>query len=406
MPYGIEIQYPLPAALDSPLGRGRVFLKNADNICHRKGINMDLTTAKKRLQMLRKQLKLRQLHAAILVSADNIRYLTGFTGHDSWLLVLPAKAVLITDSRYTEQARGECRGCAVFERKGGLAAATMEFIAKYKGIRKIGLEDSAPISILKTIKTTIKRTIVPTGGLVEPQRAIKTAEEVNAIETAAKLAWTALRRTLPLAKTGMTEAELAAALDFNMKMLGGTAGFDTIVCFGANASRNHHQPGGRKLKQNDTILIDFGCKYEGYTCDITRCFVVGKPAPHYRKAYQAVAAAQKAAIEMVRPGVCMADVDAACRKVLTKAKVAVYGHGTGHGIGLEVHEAPRVSGLAKKEIFKPGQVVTIEPGSYESGKLGIRLEDDISVTEKGYKVLTRIKGLWFDPQEMPVVKNR
>jgi Xaa-Pro aminopeptidase len=367
---------------------------------------MDLATAKKRLQTLRKQLRWRQLHAVILVSVNNIRYLTGFTGDDSWLLVLPNKAVLITDSRYTEQAREECRGCAVFERKGGLAAAAAEFIAKARGIRKIGLEDSAPISILSTVKKAVKRTIIPAGGLVEPQRAIKTAEEVKAIETASKLAWTALRRTLPLAKTGMTEAELAAALDFNMKMLGGVPGFDTIVCFGANASRNHHQPGGRKLKQNDTILIDFGCKYDGYTCDITRCFVVGKPAPKYRKAYEAVAAAQKAAIDMIRPGVCMADVDTACRKVLAKAGVAVYGHGTGHGIGLEVHEAPRVSGLAKKETFEPGQVITIEPGSYQAGKLGIRLEDDILVTEKGCKILTCIKGLWFNPQAMPIIKSK
>jgi Xaa-Pro aminopeptidase len=381
-------------------------MQNADNICHRKGVNVDLATAKTRLQTLRKGLKQQHIPAMIVLSVENIRYLTGFTGHDSWLLVLPEKAVLITDSRYTEQARGECKGCAVFERKGGLAAAAMQFIEKYRGIRKLGLEDTAPISLLKTIKKTIKCTIIPTGGLVEPQRAIKTAEEVKAIETAAKIAWTALRRTLPLAKTGMTEAELAAALDFNMKMLGGTAGFDTIVCFGANASRNHHQPGGRKLKQNDTILIDFGCKYDGYTCDITRCFVVGKPAPYYRKAYEAVAAAQKAAIEMVKPGVRMADVDAACRKVLADAKVAIYGHGTGHGIGLEVHEAPRISSLAKKETFAPGQVITIEPGSYESGKLGIRIEDDILVTEKGCKLLTRIKGLWFDPQQVTVIKSK
>jgi Xaa-Pro aminopeptidase len=367
---------------------------------------MEIAVAKKRLQMLRKQLAWRQLQAMIIVSVDNIRYLTGFTGHDSWLVILPEKPVLITDSRYTEQARGECKRCTVFERKGGLAAAAMEFIAKFKGIRKVGLEDSAPISTLKTVEKTIKRTIVPTGGLIEPLRAIKNDKEIEAIETAAKIAWTALRQTLPLAKAGMTEAELAAALDFNMKMLGGIPGFDTIVCFGANASRNHHQPGEQKLQKNDTILIDFGCKYDGYTCDITRCIVVGKATPEYRKTYEAVAAAQKAAIEMVKPGACMANVDSECREILIKAKVPVYGHGTGHGIGLQVHEAPRVSGLAKKETFEPGQVVTIEPGSYKAGKLGIRLEDDIAVTEDGCKVLTCIKGLWFDPQEMPVIKNK
>ncbi len=367
---------------------------------------MDQKTAKTRIDAVRRQCKQSKVQAMIVMSVENVRYLSGFTGHDSWLLILPDKAILITDSRYTEQARGECVGCKVFERKGALTAAAADFIAQAKGIRAVAIEDSAAISMLGVVKKAIKRKIVPVRGFVEKLRAIKTEDEIRAIEKASRIAWLALRQTLPLLKAGMTEAELCAALEFNMKMLGAVPGFDTIICFGPNASRNHHQPGKRKLKTNDTILIDFGCKYDGYICDITRCFVFGKPSPYYRKVYDAVAAAQQTAIDMIKPGVCLADVDAACRKVLADAKVAVYGHGTGHGLGLLVHEDPRIAGTAKKEFFEAGQIITVEPGSYVSGKIGVRLEDDVLVTEKGYRVISRNKGICFEPAEMPVLKNK
>ncbi len=367
---------------------------------------MDQKTAKKRLDAVRQQCKQSKVQAMIVMSVENVRYLSGFTGHDSWLLILPDKAILITDSRYTEQARGECVGCKVFERKGALTTAAADFIAGAKGVRAVAIEDSAAISMLGVVKKAIKRKIVPVRGFVEKLRVIKTEDEIRAIEKAAKIVWLALRQTLPLLKAGMTEMELCAALEFNMKMLGAVPGFDTIICFGPNASRNHHQPGQRKLKTNDTILIDFGCKYDGYICDITRCFVFGKPTPYYRKVYEAVAAAQQTAIDMIKPGVCLADVDAACRKVLADAKVAVYGHGTGHGLGLLVHEDPRIAGTAKKEVFEAGQIITVEPGSYVSGKIGVRLEDDVLVTEKGHRVISRTKGLCFEPAEMPVLKNK
>jgi Xaa-Pro aminopeptidase len=372
----------------------------------KKGHIMDLATAKKRILAVRGQLKRHKVQALIVVSVENVRYLTGFTGHDSWALVLPDKAILITDSRYTEQARGQCAGCSVFERKGALTKTAADFIGKTKRIRSIGIEDECSVAILKAVQKAVKQKIVPVRGIIEQLRSIKIKEEVRAIETAAKIAWKALRMTLPLLKAGMTEMELAAALEFHIKQLGATPGFDTIVCFGANASRNHHQPGRRKLRKNDTILIDFGCNYKGYVSDITRCFVYGKPTPYYKKVYEAVMEAQKTAIAMIKPGVCMADVDTACRKVLVKCKVAVYGHGTGHGLGLQVHENPRISATAKKEVFQAGQVITVEPGSYVSGKIGVRIEDDILVTEKGHKILSHNKDLCFDPAQMPILKNK
>jgi Xaa-Pro aminopeptidase len=367
---------------------------------------MKVAMAKKRIEAVRRQLKKQKLHAMIVISVENVRYLTGFTGHDSWVLVLPDKAILITDSRFTEQARDECAGCKIFERKGALTKAVADFVQQSKRVRGVGIEDECTVAILHAVKKAVKRKIVPTGGIVEQLRAIKAAEEVKAIETAAKIAWQALRQTLPLLKVGMTEIEMTAALEFHIKQLGAVPGFDTIICFGPNASRNHHQPGKRRLRKNDTILIDFGCKYNGYVSDITRCFVFGKPAPYYKKVYDAVKEAQQTAIDMIKPGVCMADVDAACRKVLAKRKVAVYGHGTGHGLGLQVHESPRISVLAKKDFFQPGHVITVEPGSYVSGKIGVRIEDDVLVTEKGHRILSRNKGICFDPAEMPILKNK
>jgi len=177
-------------------------------------------------------------------------------------------------------------------------------------------------------------------------------------------------------------------LNFQIRKLGATNSFDTIVAFGPNASRPHHQPGKNKLKQNDTVLIDFGAKYKGYCCDITRCFTVGRLTAFYKKVYNIVEQAQTAATKMVKAGVEIVRVDAAAREVICKNDLPVYGHGTGHGLGLEIHELPYIKAESKGRL-KAGQVITIEPGVYIPGRLGVRIEDDILITETGYKILTR-----------------
>lgn len=358
-----------------------------------------------RIQELRNLLSRNKLQSLLILSAENVRYLTGFTGHDSWLLVLPAGVVLITDSRYTEQARSECVGCKIIERKGSIIAAAADCIAKFPRQRKVGIENSCSIALYGAIKKIIKKQIIPFNNLVESLTEIKDKQEIANIRKAAGIAWKALKETLSLANTGIKEYELAAALDFNMKMLGAVPGFDTIIAFGPNASRNHHQPGSRRLKKNDTILIDFGCKFNGYTCDITRCFAVGKPGTYFQKAYETVAKAQQTAIAMVAPGIKMADVDAACRKVIADNKLPVYGHGTGHGLGLHVHESPRISALSKDEVFESGQIITIEPGIYLPGKFGIRIEDDVLVTQTGHKILSQMDIDAIIPSKLPILKN-
>jgi Xaa-Pro aminopeptidase len=190
-------------------------------------------------------------------------------------------------------------------------------------------------------------------------------------------------------KPGVTESELAGRLDFQIRRAAASNSFETIVAFGPNASRPHHQPTSRKLKKNDTILIDFGARCKGYCCDITRCFTIGRPNPFYKKVYAAVQQAQTAAIKMVKPGIEIKKVDAAAREVLRKYDLPVYGHGTGHGLGLEIHERPAISEKSKGKL-QTGMVFTIEPAVYIPGRLGIRIEDDILITKTGCRILTHL----------------
>jgi Xaa-Pro aminopeptidase len=218
-------------------------------------------------------------------------------------------------------------------------------------------------------------------------RNSKDGSEVAAIKEAAQIAAEAIEKTLKRIRPSVTENELAGSLDFAIRKLGAKNSFETIVAFGANASRPHHQPGTRKLKKDDTVLIDFGVRYRNYCCDLTRCFVVGRVSAFYRKVYNAVKEAQAAAVKMVKPGVEIKQVDAAARAVIIKYGLPVYGHGTGHGLGLEVHEEPVISDKSKGKL-QAGMVFTIEPAVYIPGRLGVRIEDDVLVTESGYKILS------------------
>ncbi len=194
-------------------------------------------------------------------------------------------------------------------------------------------------------------------------------------------------------------------LDFQIRKRGGRISFETIVAFGPNGSRNHHLPGQRKLRSNDTILIDFGAKVNGYISDITRSFAFGKASRLYEKVYYAVADSERAAIAKIRAGVKLVDIDAEARRVIAEHGLPVYGHGTGHGIGLVIHEAPFISKVSRGTL-QAGQVVTVEPGVYLPGKFGVRIEDDILVTETGCKVISKDSRFGFSNGKMPVLRSR
>jgi Xaa-Pro aminopeptidase len=318
----------------------------------------------------------------------NVTYTTGFLGDDSWAVVTRSRVYLLTDSRYTEQAQAECPTCKIVDRAGPMAEAVAKLVAKLKSVRTVTIEQSTSLAEFEQLKRAVKARLRTAANLIEATRIVKDESEIAAIKSAASIAAKSLRQTLSYIRPGVSESELAGMLDFQIRKLGARNSFETIVAFGANGSRPHHQPSTKKLKKKDTVLIDFGAKYRGYCSDITRCFAVGAPTAFFRKVFDVVEQAQAAAIGKVRAGARLADIDAAARDTIAKTDLPVYGHGTGHGFGLEIHESPFLKAGGKGKL-EAGQVLTIEPGIYIPGKLGVRIEDDVLVTESGRRILTR-----------------
>ena len=330
-------------------------------------------------------MKYQGLDAMIITSPANITYLTAFTGDDSWAFLTARQTYLLTDSRYTVQAKNECPLCKIIQRKNPITQAVQKILSRSKSVEIIGIENSVSIAIFDKLKKLCK--IKKTDNIVESIRKQKDPEEIALIRTAAEIANIALENIISNIRPGVTENQLAALLDLQIRWLNSCPSFETIVAFGPNAARPHHRPGSRKLKKNDTILIDFGATHNGYHSDLTRCFAIGKPSRFYAKVYKAVWEAQQAAIDAIRPGRNISAVDRAAKNVLRRYKLPLYGHGTGHGLGLQIHEAPFVSSAAK-DTLEPGQIITIEPGIYLPGKFGIRIEDDILITTTSSKILS------------------
>jgi Xaa-Pro aminopeptidase len=351
---------------------------------------------KLRLKRVRRQLRRQRVDFLLVSAAANVTYLTGFLGDDSWALLTPRTVYLLTDSRYTEQALNQCPGCRIIERREPMTKAVAKLlrrmakpIDKYELVKSLAVESSISIAQLGALKKTVKKRIKPLGNVIEAARRTKDDYEISTIKKAARIASRALAGTLRFIKPGITESELAGEIELQIRKLGAKISFETIVAFGPNAARPHHNSGKRKLRKNDSVLIDFGVKVTGYCCDMTRCFPVGKPGWVFDRAYKAVHEAQSAAISKVKAGVSLKTVDQAARKVISEYGFEPHGHGTGHGLGLEVHELP-VVGPNSKGRLQAGDVITIEPGIYIPGKLGIRIEDDVLVTETGCKILTDI----------------
>ncbi len=343
----------------------------------------------KRIKSIRRKLNKKKIDCIIITKPANVTYTTGFMGEDSWAVITRRVVYLVTDSRYTEQAQKECVGCGIIQRKDSLAEATANLLKKLKSAQTVVVEKSTSVAAFGELKKYVKLRLKTTAGFVEAQRECKDEKEINTIKSAASITARALKQIRRYVKAGVTESELAGRLDFEIRKLGARNSFETIVAFGPNASRPHHQPGNRRLRKRDTVLIDFGARYKGYCSDITRSFAVGEPTRLFKRAYYAVEQAQAAAIKLIKAGAKIQEVDAAARDLISEHDLPVYEHGTGHGFGLEIHESPFLKADAKGRL-KAGEVITIEPGVYLPGKLGVRIEDDVLVTESGCKILTRI----------------
>lgn len=350
---------------------------------------MDKELIQGRLRRLRKLAFVAGFEAVVLSSGANVRYYSGFDGDDSWLLVGRRDSVLITDSRYTERAQAICPVCRIYERDTFLGKAAGMIISARSGIKTVAVEPSISLGDFERLKKRSKKRVKGWRMLGGELRMVKDDYEVGLIAKAGRLASKALAMTVGGIEAGVSESYVAGLLDFNIAKLGCELSFETIVAFGANASMPHHKPGVRKLRKNDTILIDFGAKYEGYCSDITRCFYVGRCGREYMRSYEAVERAQRAAINKVGAGVEAMELDKAAREELVSSGVREYGHGLGHGVGLYIHERP-VAGGRSKDVLGENMVLTIEPGTYEVGRFGIRIEDDVLVKDGGCEVLTRM----------------
>lgn len=348
---------------------------------------MNAGIIKKRIKAIHGLLSEKRIDSLLVTKPANVTYITGFSDADSWTVITKRGVYLLTDGRYTQQATKECSSCRIIERTDSLPKATAKLLKKLKSVKSIAVEKSVSVANFEALKKNIKTKLRSVANVIETQRSVKDSAEIAAIETAARIAAKALRQIRRYIKPGITENEVAGILDFQIRKLGAKNSFDTIVAFGPNASRPHHQPTDKRLKTNDTILIDFGVRYKGYCCDLTRCFALGKSSVFYRKVYNAVQESQAAAIKMIKAGVAVKKVDAAARKIIAEHDLPVYSHGTGHGLGLEVHEEPIISEQSKGKL-QAGMVFTIEPAVYIPGKLGVRIEDDILVTETGCRILS------------------
>lgn len=342
---------------------------------------------KKHVEAVRRRMRDNNIGWLLLVRPANVTYTTGFEGSDSWAVVTLRDVYLLTDSRFSEQAQQQCPHCKIIQRNETLGKTAAKLADRSGSVRTITVDRSISLNDFETLKKNTSIRIVTSENIVESVRSIKDSYEIAAIRRAGRIANKALKQILKYLKPGVTENELAGILDLQIRRLGSINSFNTIVAFGANASRPHHRPGSRKLKKNDTVLIDFGARYKGYCCDITRCFAIGRPSALYKKVYEAVKNAQSAAIKMIKSGADICEIDAAARKTIAECGLPVYGHGTGHGIGLEVHELPSVASGGNRGKLESGNIVTIEPAVYMPGRLGVRIEDDILVTKNGCKIL-------------------
>ena len=340
---------------------------------------------KKRINSLQKLIKAHKLGALLVSDRTNVRYLCGFVGTNGKLFVTPKKHVLITDARYFETTRNV--GVPYYDQANGIK----KLMGRYK---TIGFEAEnftvARLSKYKKAVSGVKFKL--TAGLVESLRIIKDENEIKIIKKAVKIACKSLSELAKKLKPGLTEDDIEWEL-LKIVRKNGADGFSfpPIITFGSARADIHHQRESNKLKAGEPILIDFGIIYQGYITDMTRVFYQKKPNSFEQKIYTTVLEASQAAIKAVKVGMKFADLDKVARDVIEKAGFGKYfTHSTGHGTGLEVHEAPAVAAKSKERI-QPGMVFTIEPGIYVPGKGGVRIEDMVYISEKGkVEVLTKM----------------
>jgi Xaa-Pro aminopeptidase len=352
-----------------------------------------------RLARLRVRLPDADCDALMVTNLVNVRYLTGFSGSAGILIVTADGALLVSDGRYRDQSAEQLAAAGVEATiEIGRASEQLDAINEAtRGLARLGLEaDDITWAARERLASGLAcvrsgGSLVATRGVVEAMRVVKDAGELALIEAAADIADIALAQVKEQLREGPTELEFALVLDFEMRRRGADGvSFETIVASGPNGARPHARPSERRIAPGELVVIDFGAEVDGYRSDMTRTVCVGGvKSPELLDIFDAVLVAQRAGVRMLRPGVSGAEVDAACRDSLDRAGVGeLFLHGTGHGVGLQIHEAPAIA-PGSTDILTEGAVVTVEPGAYLGGVGGVRIEDTLVVTATGARALTK-----------------
>lgn len=351
-----------------------------------------------RLSKLQEVLKNEKLDAILVTSSYNLRYMTNFTGTTGLAVITTEDAFFVTDFRYTQQAADQAKGFEI-RRNIGPIYEEVKKIVEEKNISQLGFEDAfVSFRNYEQLEGMLDCDLVPVSGMIEELREVKDEEEIRIIKKACEIADAGFKYILDYIKPGVTEIEIANRLDFYMREQGAAGvSFDTIVASGYRSAMPHGVASTKKIEQGDFVTLDFGCYYEGYVSDMTRTVSVGEPDPKLKEIYQIVLDAQLKVNAEAKAGMSGIEVDSIARDYITEKGYGEYfGHSNGHGIGLEIHEGPNTSQKSPK-VLVPGNIITNEPGIYLEGLGGVRIEDDLLITENGNEILT------FSPKELIIL---
>lgn len=351
----------------------------------------------KRVQAFLNKMQEKELDGIIINNLKNVYYLTGFWGSNGTVFISRDRQILVTDARYIIAAKQEVTGFEIFAERDELA--TIAKIAKDMDLSQIGFEDEISVSYYHRMQTAFEgMELLPQSQFVEALRMIKDETEIATIRKACSISDQAFHDALEFIKPGKTEIEIANFLDFRMRELGAAGlSFDTILASGINSSKPHAHPMHKPVELGEAITMDFGCLYEHYVSDMTRTVYLGHVSDEQAEIYNTVLKANQALIDQAKDGLGFRDFDKIPRDIIVEAGYGEYfTHGIGHGIGLDIHEEPYFS-QTSTEVIKSGMVLTDEPGIYIEGKYGVRIEDDILITDTGCEVLT------LAPKELIVI---
>ncbi|WP_163526341.1 M24 family metallopeptidase [Halobacillus ihumii] len=342
-----------------------------------------------KLGKLRQAMEDQRLDGLLITSSQNRRYLTNFTGSSGAVLITAQAAVFITDFRYTEQAAEQAEGFEIIEHKGPMAEEISTQVENLQ-IKKLGFEqDHVTYKQFDVYRNHLKAELVPTSGLIEKLRLIKTDEELTIIKEAVKIADDAFEHILSYIKPGTKEIDVSNELEFFMRKQGAaSSSFDIIVASGKRSALPHGVASQKEIQSGELVTLDFGALYKGYCSDITRTVAVGEISDELKEIYDTVLQAQIKGMEGIKAGITGKEADALTRDYITdKGYGEYFGHSTGHGIGLDVHEGPGLS-FRTEQVLEAGMVVTVEPGIYVPNVGGCRIEDDTLVTNTGNERLS------------------